>query len=702
MLMTKKQKFLILARMVFLFLAVFVIAVVVALAQMDTKTLRDNLLGVLRSSTGMPIEIDGDVTWKLSLRPVVKIKSVKIPSAKWAKNKYVFEADTIDVRLDLISLFGDKPAIQNVQVYDVKLNLEKNANGQYSLPEYQNDEKDVYTADSGVYNEKRDVSEYLFSDPGLGGVQIRNLVAKIDGKKYNLAAFNVRARTRSDNHEYTGWIKVDNDVLPFVLSLEKYNNERKVYPLRLAFSINGRALVANVALEGTSKMPIDFVIKGDVPDVTPINKLFGLDLPKIPSLSVNLSGGLGNDKLTLHKSSFSILGADIFASGVFDWSKKQDSINLKITTKKINLLEMFPDLYKSSGRPKNKKLNVFKDMPLFGSYIYDKNIKLNMEVGNLVVYRDLNLENIKLKMDVHDTQIRIDADTDFSGGNVKAALDGTINENGRIDLQMGAIGKNVTIGVLLDKIRVHNIIADLPMDLDVYVRANGSNMSEIMKTITGPVRVYSAKHGYAHSELVAYMYGADFLTTLRHSIQDLFRSNKKYNQMKISCAVANLKLRHGAADIKNGVAIETNAINIRLAGDIDLGREKMNLSLTTIPVRGLKLSLSGNIVNTISLTDSLAEPTVGISGAAVAGKALSATGIGLLLAPLTGGIGLVAGAGVGLLAGDLLENWLADDNPCKTALNRGAPLLRDDPDWMGQPVEDLANSVLNPTQMVTE
>ena len=84
------------------------------------------------------------------------------------------------------------------------------------------------------------------------------------------------------------------------------------------------------------------------------------------------------------------------------------------------------------------------------------------------------------------------------------------------------------------------------------------------------------------------------------------------------------------------------------------------MALTTVPVRGLKLSLTGNVVNSIEITGNLAEPDIKISGAAVAGKVASATGLGLLLAPLTGGIGLVAGAGVGLLAGDLLENWLAD------------------------------------------
>jgi hypothetical protein len=121
----------------------------------------------------------------------------------------------------------------------------------------------------------------------------------------------------------------------------------------------------------------------------------------------------------------------------------------------------------------------------------------------------------------------------------------------------------------------------------------------------------------------------------------------------------------------------------------------MKLALTTVPVRGLKLSISGNLVNSIEITGNLSEPDVKVSGLSVAGKVASATGIGLLLAPFTGGLSVVAGAGIGLVAGDLLENWLADDEPCKTALKSGAPARRDDPEWLDKPIDELIDSVFN-------
>ena len=100
--------------------------------------------------------------------------------------------------------------------------------------------------------------------------------------------------------------------------------------------------------------------------------------------------------------------------------------------------------------------------------------------------------------------------------------------------------------------------------------------------------------------------------------------------------------------------------------------------------------MTGNVVNTVEIVGNLAEPDIQINGAALTGKVVSATGIGLLLMPLTGGVSFVAG----LFAGGLLENWLADSEPCKTALKEGAPRIEGDPMWMNFPVQGLATRII--------
>ena len=124
------RKYLWLLRIIAVFFMGLVVAFVVALHNIKLETLRENILSVLRDSTNMPVEIDGKMTWKFSLRPQIELNDIRIPNADWAKQKNLFFAKKIYVRLDLLSLFKSKPVIRNITVRDAKVFLEKKKNKQ--------------------------------------------------------------------------------------------------------------------------------------------------------------------------------------------------------------------------------------------------------------------------------------------------------------------------------------------------------------------------------------------------------------------------------------------------------------------------------------------------------------------------------------------------------------------------------------------
>ena len=688
----KKRSFLTVLRILGLFVGGLGVAAFIALSQVNLETLRGSILNIMRDATGLPIEIDGAVSWKFSLRPKIELMNVRVPNADWAREKYGVDAKKIDVTLNLISLLHNRPTIQNIQVYDAKITLEQNADGAYS-----------FVAESGKpatenVTEKREPkspTKYPFAELGLGGIELYNLHVNLLGEKYEISNFSFRYMAHRGKREYSGWLKNGTDVFPFIVSFSEYNSERKIYPVSIAFTTGGTPLIANIALEGTSKLPIDFVMRGDVPDFAAFGAALGRDWIDLPPMSVNVAGGLGNKKFSLRKSSVAVRGVNFDISGEYDWSKSVPNIVANVSAGDVVLTKIFPDLYDGSWVHPKRDLNVFHDIPLFGDELYNKNIKLNVNVRSLNIYRDFTLRNIVVNLNIRDKNGRADAALVLADGNIKIASDFDIDATGLINGQAAFVAENMYIGKLMDELRIYDFISDLPVNINAYVMAHGHNLSELMQTITGPVKLQSSGIGYAHSDLVSYIYGKDTLTSLRHGIQDLFRSQKKHNQIKISCAAVNGILRNGLVETETGVAVETNAINARLAGSLDLGREKIKLALTTVPVRGLKISLSGNVVNSVEITGNLAEPDVRVSGLSVAGKVASATGIGLLLAPFTGGLSLVAGAGLGLVAGDLLENWLADDTPCKTAMKNGAPIRRNDPDWFHIPMAELLSGVFD-------
>ena len=144
-----------------------VVALVVALSQVNIDTLRSSVVSVLQDFTGLPVKINGNVSWKLSLQPQIELDDVCVENAAWAKNKCAYSAKKIDVRLNLFSLFRSTPTIHNIKLYDVDVNIEEGANGEYSVPKFNAQENlDV----------KPEPEKYPFKDMGLGGIEIKNMI----------------------------------------------------------------------------------------------------------------------------------------------------------------------------------------------------------------------------------------------------------------------------------------------------------------------------------------------------------------------------------------------------------------------------------------------------------------------------------------------------------------------------------------------
>ena len=683
------RKYLWLLRIIAVFFMGLIVAIGIALSQVDLESLRGNILSALRETTNMPVEIDGKMSWHFSLRPEIELNDVRVPNAEWANNKNMFTAKKIYVRLDLLSLFESHPVIRRVKVYDAKIAIEKNENDETSIV-FNNSQTPQKLPDT----EKTIISKYPIEQLPFGGLDVENLSVDLYGDKYELASFGISNYMRRSHREYSGWVKPYDTNFPFVIQFSEYNSERKIYPVRVAFATGGEALIADIALEGTSKMPIDFVVRGDIPNIKESGNWFNIDIIQLPKIKINIAGGIDRKKISFRKSSIAVNGSSINFSGTYDWSKKTPVIRADVSSDKINLYKSFPEWY-GAGKEwvhPDRDLNIFQDMPLFGEYLYAADAEINLNLKHFIVYRSLDLSDLNAKIKIENKAARADVNLVIGGGKLNAILISDIYENGIFDATMAAVGKNVSVGEIIKQVDVKNVLSGLPVNIDLFVKAHGKNMSEIMQTITGPVMVYSTDKGFAHADLVEYMYGGDFLTSLRHNVQDLFTGNKR-DMIEIDTAIVNVKLRNGLIETQNGVAVETKVINMRLAGSLDLGKETIQMSLATVPVRGLKLSLSGNLVNAMQISGNLAEPDFKISSAAVAGKVGSAVGIGLLLSPLTGGLSIAGGLLAGVLAGDLLEGWLADDNPYKTAMNSGAPRKHDDPDWMNQPVQELSHSL---------
>ena len=177
--MRKRKRIFFILRIVSLFFLGLIVALVVAVSKINVETIRRSVVSILENAVNAHVQIDGDVKWRMSLRPSLVLDKVTIANANWAKKKNVVDAKRIVVRLNLLSLFNKNLAIENATGSDLVVNIEQNAKGEFSLPMLNK------TDAVDVIESTNKQAKYAFSNSGLGRVRLKNVKLNIVKSKIN-------------------------------------------------------------------------------------------------------------------------------------------------------------------------------------------------------------------------------------------------------------------------------------------------------------------------------------------------------------------------------------------------------------------------------------------------------------------------------------------------------------------------------------
>jgi hypothetical protein len=132
---------------------------------------------------------------------------------------------------------------------------------------------------------------------------------------------------------------------------------------------------------------------------------------------------------------------------------------------------------------------------------------------------------------------------------------------------------------------------------------------------------------------------------------------KQDNRSNISCVALRLPVIRGAIPVDHSIAVESEKLNIVVAGNIDIGNEEMELVIRPTIKQGLGLG-AANLAQLVKLSGSLADPGIGVNLKGAAREGLS---IGAALA--TGGLSLL---------GERMLKEKANPHPCAVAMGGAA------------------------------
>ena len=547
----------------------------------------------VKDATGRELKIAGPVS--LSLFPSISVKAeqVSLSNASWASNPDMFVFKQIELDIRILPLLKGSVEISRIGVRGLEANLQTNkaGEGNWNLTP-----PTIVASGSATQSATSDSSSNaLVSIKTLDVVDAR--INYQDGEK---AASPISIPKLSlDGGDGKSTILVDVQRANYTLNLKgKTTSLRNAY---FAWNQSPVNLDLDLVLSLNGK---SLAITGDI-DKKP-------DL--LPKFNINLN------------------------SKSFDLAPLAGSVAIAGSAGKTSTAST----HKAQGK------YLFSDDALPFDLLPLADGLININIAELGIPHQAPFTNFKTTLQFQKDRIDAsDVSFNIGKGSAQAQLSITQFTGPAPKISVKGIAKDFTleqiIAVTDSSARVSGGDAKVAWNL----RGSGMSLHQMASRADGAIQV-SVGQSKLDSKFINK--GGDFVITVIDAINPMY---KKSNQTTLDCAVAYLPINSGMVNIQNSVGVETDRLDITLAGSINLANEALNISINPREKSGLTTGL--DLGGLVKIEGTLKNPQTGVNKAGVVNSAVS-IGLGFL----TGGISIAA---------ENAKSLATKSQPCKTALH---------------------------------
>ena len=209
------------------------------------------------------------------------------------------------------------------------------------------------------------------------------------------------------------------------------------------------------------------------------------------------------------------------------------------------------------------------------------------------------------------------------------------------------VTKDFTLEKLLARLDPGSKVSGGSMKMAFDVKTSGSSLHQMASNSNGKIQL---SINQARMDANFLKDAGDFVVTLLDSMNPL---RKKTTETVLECAVAYLPIDNGQINIAKSAGVETDRLDVVLAGSINLKTEAINLTIDPREKSGLTTGL--DLTGMVKMGGTLANPKAGINQAGVVNSAVS-IGLGFL----TGGASILA---------ENARSMTSKSHPCRDALH---------------------------------
>jgi len=268
---------------------------------------------------------------------------------------------------------------------------------------------------------------------------------------------------------------------------------------------------------------------------------------------------------------------------------------------------------------------LFSREPLDVEWMQAANVDITVKTDQLMLPQG-DLQDFQIILKLWDGALNIEP-ISFreSEGSVSASI--YLGPSGEgYDLAVMLNAENIHIGLLATGDQDRESVP--PVGGQIEFRGTGSSLHDLMASLNGNVAVRQDA-GRVRNLGSSKLFG-DLAVEI---VRTLNPSSKTQKYTTLDCGIYDVEIKDGVATIEN-FALQTDRMAVVARGNVNLGSERLNLSVQATPREGLGISIGGVVNSFLKLGGTLRDPKLAIDPAG------SVTTYGAAVA--TGGLSLVA------------------------------------------------------------
>lgn len=622
-----------------------VVAIYVALSQLDLAAYRDTFQQRAEAATGRALRIAGAMDLELDLSPAVTIEDVSFANAPWSQQTDMAMAKRLELELALWPLLIGEVRVTRLILVKPTLRLERNAAGHANWTLGPADGPAGTTDGTlsripGIERIRIEDGKLSYRDMARGRhllLTFRHAVAH-SGSGSKRMDLRVAGSYQGIDFEVSGYLGRLNDLL----------SPAATFPVDLTATAADARLRLNGEMTGvTDGLDAELDVEATAENLARLGPILGLELPGIGPLDLRARLSAGDGLYRFSGLRADIGESDLSGEATIERGGDNPEVSAKLTAAVLDVADFRgkPHEESAASAPEDgERERLFGRRPLPLAPLRALDGEFDLKVGTLRLADGIAMSSVKTQITVSDGELSVQPLSARLGQGLIEL--GAVVDAGRtptrLKLDLNATG--IDYGRLLADMAITDQVTGT-LDAEAHLNGRGKTPSALAASLRGRTTVTGGKGHISDSLLAAASAGvAEAIAPWRQS----------EDGVRLNCVVAQFDVNDGVMTTRRALLADTETVTLAGDGRISLAEERFDL--TFVP-RAKQPSLA-SLAIPMQVTGPLSDPTLAPEpfGAAKAG----AVAIGSVINPL---------AALGAI---LIDSAMSDDNPCVAALEAAA------------------------------